>query len=143
MSRLVTIRVIFFQGSSFLMKISSLGAFFALLIGSFICISCYLCVLLVFFFFSSRRRHTRCLSDWSSDVCSSDLAGGGEHVPSGGGARLRVEDLLLHHQVLPFLVVVEAQHAQAVGRDGDHRVGEEIGRASCRERGWGGGGGGP
>src|SRR5205814_2277400 len=28
---------------------------------------------LYFFFFSSRRRHTRCLSDWSSDVCSSDL----------------------------------------------------------------------
>src|SRR5262245_65657019 len=27
-----------------------------------------------FFFFSSRRRHTRCLSDLSSDVCSSDLA---------------------------------------------------------------------
>src|SRR5258705_10190667 len=26
-----------------------------------------------FFFSSSRRRHTRCLSDWSSDVCSSDL----------------------------------------------------------------------
>src|SRR5471030_3380085 len=25
-------------------------------------------------FFSSRRRHTRCLSDWSSDVCSSDLS---------------------------------------------------------------------
>src|SRR5438045_5511234 len=29
-----------------------------------------------FFFFSSRRRHTRCLSDWSSDVCSSDLNDG-------------------------------------------------------------------
>src|SRR5215472_18003964 len=29
--------------------------------------------MLIFFFFSSRRRHTRCLSDWSSDVCSSDL----------------------------------------------------------------------
>src|SRR5215211_8639490 len=26
------------------------------------------------FFFSSRRRHTRSLCDWSSDVCSSDLA---------------------------------------------------------------------
>src|ERR1039458_10500853 len=25
-------------------------------------------------FFSSRGRHTRCLSDWSSDVCSSDLS---------------------------------------------------------------------
>src|SRR5262245_64754012 len=32
-----------------------------------IVINCFL------FFFSSRRRHTRCLSDWSSDVCSSDL----------------------------------------------------------------------
>src|SRR5437899_8671867 len=35
----------------------------------------FLCdsVLSFIFFFSSRRRHTRCLSDWSSDVCSSDL----------------------------------------------------------------------
>src|SRR2546427_3184724 len=30
--------------------------------------------LLCFFFFSSRRRHTRFDCDWSSDVCSSDLA---------------------------------------------------------------------
>src|SRR5260370_15307412 len=29
------------------------------------------------FFFSSRRRHTRFKCDWSSDVCSSDLVGGG------------------------------------------------------------------
>src|SRR5437879_9900528 len=27
----------------------------------------------MFFFFSSRRRHTRYIGDWSSDVCSSDL----------------------------------------------------------------------
>ena len=27
------------------------------------------------FFFSSRRRHTRLVRDWSSDVCSSDLHG--------------------------------------------------------------------
>src|SRR5947199_5227926 len=33
-----------------------------------------------FFFFSSRRRHTRCLSDWSSDVCSSDLSTARAHV---------------------------------------------------------------
>src|SRR5947207_7360631 len=31
-------------------------------------------VFFVFFFFSSRRRHTRSLCDWSSDVCSSDLS---------------------------------------------------------------------
>src|SRR2546427_9775313 len=30
--------------------------------------------LIMFFFFSSRRRHTRFDCDWSSDVCSSDLA---------------------------------------------------------------------
>src|SRR5260221_12988402 len=29
-----------------------------------------------YFFFSSRRRHTRSLCDWSSDVCSSDLNDG-------------------------------------------------------------------
>src|SRR5947199_2886014 len=37
-----------------------------------------------FFFFSSRRRHTRCLSDWSSDVCSSDL---GVHLRMAVGNR--------------------------------------------------------
>src|SRR5438046_4755045 len=38
-----------------------------------------ICILgwLLFFFFSSRRRHTRLVSDWSSDVCSSDLGGAG------------------------------------------------------------------
>src|ERR1039458_10490275 len=45
--------------------------------------------------FSSRSRHTRCLSDWSSDVCSSDLhpaRSGPEPVGllcSSGDARLR------------------------------------------------------
>src|SRR6195952_1228049 len=33
----------------------------------------------LYFFFSSRRRHTICLSDWSSDVCSSDLIGLAPH----------------------------------------------------------------
>src|SRR5258706_8109488 len=33
----------------------------------------YTYLLFIFFFFSSRRRHTRLVSDWSSDVCSSDL----------------------------------------------------------------------
>src|SRR5260221_10705969 len=46
-----------------------------------------------FFFFSSRRRHTRSLCDWSSDVCSSDLLG--------------LRDAVLHH--LLRLVGVGAQ----------------------------------
>src|SRR5215475_2348199 len=36
-----------------------------------------------FFFFSSRRRHTRFSRDWSSEVCSSDLASS----PSGESRR--------------------------------------------------------
>src|SRR5471030_3416385 len=52
------------------------------LMAVFISMRCTLCgyfltvaltLIFVVFFFSSRRRHTRCLSDWSSDVCSSDL----------------------------------------------------------------------
>src|SRR2546430_2965749 len=34
------------------------------------------------FFFSSRRRHTRFDCDWSSDVCSSDLASAGLAAPT-------------------------------------------------------------
>src|SRR5215510_6958764 len=34
----------------------------------------FLFILVYFFFFSSRRRYTRWPRDWSSDVCSSDLA---------------------------------------------------------------------
>src|SRR5437762_9354677 len=34
------------------------------------------------FFFSSRRRHTRYIGDWSSDVCSSDLGSLYAHISS-------------------------------------------------------------
>src|SRR5690242_6085825 len=39
-----------------------------------VCVVCCLLLFIFFFFFSSRRRHTRLTCDWSSDVCSSDLA---------------------------------------------------------------------
>src|SRR5215469_5381115 len=49
------------------------------------------------FFFSSRRRHTRSLRDWSSDVCSSDLPlHPGErflHVLTQGSGEDRTTDL--------------------------------------------------
>src|SRR5690606_40049301 len=38
----------------------------------------------IFFFFSSRRRHTRFSRDWSSDVCSSDLATFGDGIKITG-----------------------------------------------------------
>src|SRR6201992_4397388 len=42
----------------------------------------------LFFFFSSRRRHTRWTGDWSSDVCSSDLAFHGGWFHSGDLVRM-------------------------------------------------------
>src|SRR5262245_65494562 len=44
------------------------------------------------FFFSSRRLHTRCLSDWSSDVCSSDV----EWLVDCVGARLTLVTAYKH-----------------------------------------------
>src|SRR5690242_17514078 len=43
--------------------------------GVFFYISETMCRMVFWFCFSSRRRHTRLTCDWSSDVCSSDLAG--------------------------------------------------------------------
>src|SRR5437879_12497817 len=45
---------------------------------------------LFFFFFSSRRRHTRYIGDWNSDVCSSDLIG--ESHVALATAEQRLED---------------------------------------------------
>src|SRR5262249_57114562 len=38
------------------------------------------------FVFSSRRRHTRLVSDWSSDVCSSDLSNAPVYSPTSNPA---------------------------------------------------------
>src|SRR5437879_6816895 len=46
-----------------------------------------------YFFFSSRRRHTRYIGDWSSDVCSSDLL--------AGAAILSVAAGLVHFAAVP------------------------------------------
>src|SRR5258706_7311385 len=50
-----------------------------------------------FFFFSSRRRHTRLVSDWSSDVCSSDLTSyanaNADHAGVAASGRLRTDAL--------------------------------------------------
>src|SRR5438093_10254331 len=102
----------------------------------------------VFFFFSSRRRHTRLVSDWSSDVCSSDLP------PSLG--------IVFHHSpedsdrdsppdvptarnflITPTVLSPEETNQQnlslfslKVPGAGDRSWDAfwEIGRASCRER---------
>src|SRR5690348_17554621 len=88
----------------------------------------------VFFFFSSRRRHTRWTGDWSSDVCSSDLLRAGV-VPAEAG------DHFIEHQQGAMLVTEGPETGQKSlggldrGRGFEYAAGDEIGRASCRERG--------
>src|SRR5437763_3248661 len=50
-------------------------------------VRCAMCV----FFFSSRRRHTRYIGDWSSDVCSSDLSFAA-NVSDANGSTKNVSD---------------------------------------------------
>src|SRR5437016_9543693 len=53
----------------------------------FSCFAIFMLVFFFFFFFSSRRRHTRLVSDWSSDVCSSDLHRARGPRPGARGSR--------------------------------------------------------
>src|SRR5256886_8244239 len=57
------------------------------------------------FFFSSRRRHTRFDCDWSSDVCSSDLA-----------AAERLNELV---RQLENSIEKLAQQAEGLSREGE------------------------
>src|SRR5262245_65339713 len=98
----------------------------------------------IFFFFSSRRRHTRCLSDWSSDMCSSDLFDRREiiearvmRLPKQWSARFTAWNQL-SDDFTPIKAVLENSDVKVI-------KGEklEIGRASCRERGRSQGSAGP
>src|SRR5439155_5024207 len=101
---------------------------------------------LFFFFFSSRRRHTRWPRDWSSDVCSSDLAGPARRPSRCTCARdlARAQVHLDGRRAGPAVggaVGLEAARPARLGaglprsRSEERRVGKE-----CRERGWGGDG---
>src|SRR5690606_40593662 len=90
----------------------------------------------VSFFFSSRRRHTRFSRDWSSDVCSSDLA---DH--EAGHARVGDrQDAFVFDRHKERNNGATGAHHVAVTHD--RKLGlmpasigvTEIGRASCRER---------
>src|SRR5206468_5678243 len=96
----------------------------------------------VFFFFSSRRRHTRSDRDWSSDVCSSDLAGRGgipREVERGTG-KADVVELLGHVHSRPAVLRLADERearlrAVAVEVDVDFERSEErrVGK-ECRSR---------
>src|SRR5690349_24901034 len=72
------------------------------------------------FFFSSRRRHTRSLRDWSSDVCSSDLV-------IAGGLFGDVEQTLVEHvHELPREALEDHLLSYSGLRSEERRVGKEC-----------------
>src|SRR5262245_14482701 len=91
------------------------------------------------------REHTSCLSDWSSDVCSSDLPGFGSAqdvaVAADGSLHITGNVLTEPSGADAFVWNVLANgkgHDAAVWGGGDPFEGErgasiEIGSASCRE----------
>src|SRR5438046_10338358 len=68
------------------------------------------CISLLLFFFSSRRRHTRLVSDWSSDVCSSDLVNAAAGGYKGAAVTRLYEDLLSRISTVPGLRGVTVSH---------------------------------
>src|SRR5690606_40948258 len=92
------------------------------------------------FFFSSRRRHTRFSRDWSSDVCSSDLAleyaRDGFQIPDFSlltGKPLAADMPVLYARARVYASTIDQVGEVAKGLE-QQGIPVEIGRASCRER---------
>src|SRR3546814_4616227 len=90
----------------------------------------------VFFFFKQKTAYDMRISDWSSDVCSSDLLDRGVEREQVRLLRDRGDDLdhvpdLLRARAEPsHLLVRGLRDVGRLPRD----LGRQIGRASCRER---------
>src|SRR5438874_7055477 len=108
----------------------------------------YLARVLTMFFFSSRRRHTRSLRDWSSDVCSSDLGDVRDDGPrKGTGDRDPEHEEECCVQALQSAIsvaraifgsseTIASTPSAARRRISSCSFAVQIGRASCRERVW-------
>src|SRR3546814_10451018 len=103
-----------------------------------------LVVSVLVFFFKQKTAYEMRISDWSSDVCSSDLIVDGvirvldnPPPPNEAGRPYRLYNIGNHRseQLLRMIEILE----QTIGRKAEKQLlpmqeGDEIGRASCRER---------
>src|SRR3546814_9774662 len=95
--------------------------------------SLFLCLL--FFFFKQKTAYEMRISDWSSDVCSSDLAS--EQPPQQDDGNDEADDrdnpvfLKPNHDLLPMLRI--AYSAVRTWRSEESRVGKEC-VSTCRSR---------
>src|SRR3546814_994715 len=90
----------------------------------------------VFFFFKQKTAYEMRISDWSSDVCSSDLVNDALTDPALI-AQLDSLEQWLRSQPEVGSVVSYVDHLKLINRafnDDDPAAYVKIGRASCRER---------
>src|SRR3546814_9731991 len=92
-------------------------------------IRCY-----IFFFFKQKTAYEMRISDWSSDVCSSDLASLGS-----GWIKLHpesIENIPTMQEAKPGLSPEAMNNQMNVGKEWEDNPNwsGKIGRASCRER---------
>src|SRR3546814_1968227 len=96
------------------------------------------CGFLGFFFLKQKTAYEMRISDWSSDVCSSDLEGDrGSQSKGGDGDRNRQFEIVArgrerHRRRARIVALYQLAHEEA-DAELNHEV-DEIGRASCRER---------
>src|SRR3546814_4950845 len=84
------------------------------------------CGICVFFFFKQKTAYEMRISDWSSDVCSSDLQGPRPRAPGGreqAGRRLEGGVVLVH----------QGEPRRSRFRSEERRVGKEC-VSTCRSR---------
>src|SRR3546814_2976256 len=96
-------------------------------------------MLICFVFFKQKTAYEMRISDWSSDVCSSDLADIARHAD----CRALVEAAARAFGGVDIIVHAAADIPHGgLGHVDDERLEAgfasiaKIGRASCRERGW-------
>src|SRR3546814_7736486 len=98
--------------------------YFRLYRGEFIYLVC-LCV----FFFKQKTAYELRISDWSSDVCSSDLA----EISVANAALAERE--ARSERAAADLAAAEEAHIAAMARSEERRVGKEC-VSKCRSRWW-------
>src|SRR3546814_2898163 len=94
-----------------------------------------LLLVVFFFFFKQKTAYELRISDWSSDVCSSDLVcaakAGADRKTISSALRRRMAERVMS----PLLVAAAAAWPAVAARFRDGRDRDRwIGRASCRER---------
>src|SRR3546814_4673827 len=100
---------------------------------------------LLFCFFKQKTAYEMRISDWSSDVCSSDLSGAGIGIAGTSGKSTVTgmlgwimhvagrEPTIMNGAVMKNFVTPDRPHASAVVRSEERRVGKEC-VSTCRSR---------